>query len=619
MSTVAFDTETRGLDWWLPEQHAFLVTWATADGEWWAELDDPESPQLRQFIDAVHAADTIVGHNLPFDLHHIREAIGFDIAALGKELHDTDLMSRVLAPEGQNKGVRGAHALKNLAEIWLRVDAKDPEEHIIAMAKELELIGKTASTMRTAPIGSYFWIYKRAPEVMREYALADARYTYDLFGKFIIKAEQEPTSERIYQMERVVMPILLEAARVGMRTDQTAVRQFRREFTDARDELYERLTTELGDRALNAKKDWDDEWEEGPESLAEALQKIGVPLHARTDGGKYSTAKYALQEFEHDFPVIADLFEFRRLNRFLNTYIDPMVGVDVIHPSFSQLGAWTGRMSCRRPNMQNWPKRAGKHVRSVLIPREGYCFVVADYEGIEARLLAYYLGDPWYRELVAERDPHAWMCTQIWGGEIEQYMKGSNKEITHRQPAKNITFAITYGAGGPKVARMLRDAGLPSTIEDGRRFARKIKSSLPNYFYLTKDRIEPKVRQDGYVSTIMGRRNPVKGCGDCASYSRRCAVHPEQDGDKAYVGLNALIQGSAADIFKQGLINTNAAVTPLGAKPVLFVHDEIVVECPLGREQECLQRMDTAMCGAWDLNPPLAAEGSIAYNNYAEA
>jgi len=63
----------------------------------------------------------------------------------------------------------------------------------------------------------------------------------------------------------------------------------------------------------------------------------------------------------------------------------------------------------------------------------------------------------------------------------------------------------------------------------------------------------------------------------------------------------------------------NDAVRPLGATPLLFVHDEIVVECPLGQEQECLSRMESAMCGAWDLNPPLAVEGSVAYNDYSEA
>lgn len=250
--------------------------------------------------------------------------------------------------------------------------------------------------------------------------------------------------------------------------------------------------------------------------------------------------------------------------------------------------------------MQNWPKRAGKHVRSVLVPRPGHCFVVCDYEGIEERLLAYYLNDDWYKDLVTNRDPHAWLATQIWGGEIEEYAKGSPKELSHRAPAKNIKYAISYGGGGPRVAAMLRDAGFPSDEVSARRFIRQIKGSLPNFYYLTKDRIEPKVKRDGYVTTIMGRKNPIPR-------------------DKAYIGLSGLIKGSAADIMKQGAINTAAAVRPLGATPLLFVHDEIVTECPIGREQECLELQSAAMCAAYDLDPPLSVEGSIAYNNYSEA
>jgi DNA polymerase-1 len=393
-------------------------------------------------------------------------------------------------------------------------------------------------------------------------------------------------------MERRVMPILIEAERRGIATDQDQVSKFKREFTATRNEYYEKLATQLGEQALGG---------EGSENaLIEALLKQGIPLHERTETGQLSTSKRALQEFESSFPVISDLFEFRRLERFLSTYIGPMDGVEIIHPNFGQIGAWTGRMSCRSPNMQNWPKRAGKHVRAVLVPRPGHAFVVVDYEGIEARLLAYYLGDPVYREIAATRDPHAWLAAQIWGGEPSEYAKGTDKAITHRQPAKNIMFAITYGAGRKKVAAMLRDAGLPASEDDARQIISKIKASLPNYYHLTKHRIEPKIKEHGFVNTIIGRKNPVKK-------------------DKAYVGLNALIQGSAADIMKLGLIEVKRAVEPYGATPLLVVHDEVVVEAPLGTEQDVLAATERAMTSAWELDPPLAVEGSIAYHDYSEA
>lgn len=588
---LAFDSETKSFSWWDPTMGAFLFTWADVGGEYHAAVADPEA--MSRFMHALDEADTVIGHNLKFDLHMLRAATGRDLTLENKRLEDTDLMARVLIPEGQNKGARGGFGLKNLATVYLRVDAKDPEEAIKAMGKKIGLrtIKKT---------GAYHDVWRAYPTEMETYARADARYTRDLYDVFLKRAAQEPRQAEIYEMERKVLPILLEAERVGIKTDQAQVAKFKREFTAERNTHYESLVTQLGERAMTPKDEWDENWEEGPEGLAEALQKLGVPLHERTKTGKLSTAKFALQEFESDFPVISELFEFRKLERFLNTYIGPMYGVDVIHPNFGQCGAWTGRMSCRTPNMQNWPKRAGKEVRSVLVPRPGHCFVVCDYEGIEERLLAWYLGDPWYRELAATRDPHAWLAAQIWGGEPSEYEKGTDKAITHRQPAKNIKFAITYGAGRKRVAAMLRDAGMPSSEEDAKQFISKIKASLPNYYFLTKHRIEPKIKSVGYVNTIAGRKAPVKR-------------------DKAYVGLNALIQGSAADIFKLGIIAVNDVVRPLGATPLLFVHDECVVECPLEYADECLTRMESAMCGAWDLTPPLSVEGSIARGSYADA
>lgn len=591
MSAVAFDTETKGFAWWKREEQAFLVTWADATGEWWADLSEPDSAQVRRFIEAIKSADVVIGHNLKFDLHQIRATLDFDIEALDKRLEDTDLMSRVLYPEGQNKGSRGGHGLKNLAMVYLRVDAKDPEAAIKEMAKNLGM-----RTIRR--VGAYYDVYRAYPNEMVTYAVADARYTFDLYDKWLSKA----TDDRVYQMERRVMPILIEAERVGIATDQARVQQFKHDFSAARDELYDRLLTEFGEKALTARKDWDDDWEDNEESenLAEALIKIGIPLHERTKTGKLSTRKFALQEFETDFPIITDLFEYRKLERFLSTFIGAVDGVDIVHPNFSQIGAWTGRMSSRSPNMQNWPKRAGKEVRSVFVPRPGMAFLVYDYEGIEERLLAYYLGDPGYRELAAHYDPHAWLAAQIWGGEPEQYMKGTNLAITHRQPAKNIKYAITYGAGKKRVAAMLRDAGFPSSEDDAAEFISKVKAALPNYYHLTKHRIEPKIKSVGYVNTITGRRNPVNK-------------------DKAYVGLNALIQGSAADIFKLGVIAVNEAVSPLGGIPLLFVHDEIVVEVPLEHAEQAGALTEKALVGAWDLNPPLSVEGSIVTTNYGDA
>src|SRR5690242_10641518 len=104
---IAFDTETRGLAWWEADEQAFLATWADSKGEYLANLSDPDG--VARYHNALRQADAIVAHNLSFDVHQTRATTGYDILESGAELHDTDLMSRVMFPEGQREGERGGH------------------------------------------------------------------------------------------------------------------------------------------------------------------------------------------------------------------------------------------------------------------------------------------------------------------------------------------------------------------------------------------------------------------------------------------------------------------------------------------------------------------------------
>lgn len=589
MNIVAFDTETRGLDWF-DGQTAFLASWADDEGEYVADLSD--EAQAATFLSALSKADIIVAHNFSFDDHQTRESTGVDILdSFDAQLWDTDLMSRVLHPEGQKKGERGGHGLKNLAKIYIDENADASEKAIEELANSIgvKLKGKNAT------IGAYHDIWRAYPSDMERYAKEDARFTRELFLKF----QQEidgPYSETL-KLEYETMPVLIEAERKGVAIDQDAVTTQKKLYEKQRDETYDYLETELGSQALGG--------EGSEDALIEALFKIGVPLTEKTKEGKYATNKFALEKFEDEFPQIAKIFEFRTAEKFLSTYINPMVGREIVHPSFRQIGAWTGRMSCMRPNMQNIPKRAGKEVRSMFVPRPGYSFVVFDYESIEVRLLAWYLGDPGFRQLIRDgHDPHAWMASNIHGGSVESYHKGTPGQ-PKRDEAKNTLFAITYGAGGPRITNMNKMDPGPFD-KDGnpqhaaaRALIKKIKSNLPNYYRLMK-RVRQKVEEEGYVNTLWGRKQIVNK-------------------DKAYVGLNALIQGSAADIMKQGLVNVAEAVKPHGATPLLVVHDEVVVEVPNEEVEAVTPLVQEALVSAWPLDPPLAVEGSVVTTSYADA
>lgn len=572
MRTVAFDTETRGLDWFDPDQRAFLVSWADEAGSHHAAIDDQAG--MSKFRQAIDSADRLVAHNLAFDVHQLRATTGIDLLASGKHLVDTDHLARVTLPE-RAIGDGGGYRLKDLAATYVGADSKDSETHMAELAE--------SAGIKLKSNGGYYDTWRAYPEQVEHYAREDARITLELLK--VLETKITERNQRCWDLERTVAPILISAEARGLAIDQEKVEPLRQEYERRAEEKRETVIAGLGESALD-----------GSKALLEALLELGVPLHRKTPTGELATHKFALAEFAGQFPVLDDLLEWRTAEKFLSTYIGPMVGRDTVHPSFWQMGAWTGRMSCSRPNMQNIPARAGNEVREMIVPRPGHCFVVCDYDAIEIRLLAYYLNSAEYVELIdSGADPHAWMASKIWGGDPADYGKGTPGE-KKRSEAKNVLFAIVYGAGGPRVADML---GIP--LEESRALIRTIKTTLPRYLDLAgpRGRIRRTVETKGHVNTLMGRKQTVKR-------------------DKAYVGLNALIQGSAADIFKAGVIAATELCKPLDAHPVLFVHDELVMECPLEHADECLALTTKGMTEAHELKPRLAVSGCIAANNYAE-
>jgi len=574
MTKLAFDTETKGFGWYDGET-AFLGSWADAKNEYVANLLTADGAQ--EYENALKSAGTLVGHNTSFDVHQTRATLDYDILSQGAVLHDTDIKARIAIPTGQRKG---SYKLKDLTATFVNEEAKAESEAIDEMAKSIGV------SLKETP-EAYYLVWRAYPDVMELYAKKDARYTYDL--DTYLDTQLDP-ADQSYGIEQEVIPILTQAEATGVKIDQEVVQKLKAEYEALEQEAREPLIETFGsEKALKG--------EGSKQALLDALLELGVPLYRKTKSGELATHKWALQEFTEQFPILDTLMEWRKYDKFLTTYINPVDGRDVVHTSFKQCEAWTGRMSSARPNMQNIPKKAGKEARSMFVPREDHVFVVYDYDSIEVRLLAYYMANEAYRKLIREGlDPHAYMAGQIHGRPMEEFTKenATPEDRLLRDIAKNTMFAISYGAGAPRVADMNQ---IPKA--EAKELIKKIKKSLPGYYRLNS-RIRKKIESVGYVNTAFGKKQVV-------------------DKEKAYVGLNALIQGTAAQIMKRGLIQVHEATAHLGAIPLLLVHDEIVVECHKDAAEEVSALMPDALCTAFDCDPPLQVEGGIVTTNYADA
>lgn len=621
--SVTFDTETTGLDWSrgaLP----FMVQWATESQPNGVHAftgpavrsrrRGPERQTSAAARAALLKADELVGHNLPFDVHHVGAGLGWDLLARDVSLKDTATLARIVLPERriQTEEEGRGYKLKDLSQTYVDPDAKDSEAILEGLAEQHGFRLHAQPGQQGYIDAAYYELWKLHPEEVEFYGREDTRLTRGLLPK--LEAMLTDGTANIWQLEQAVMPVILGAETKGIRVAGDKAEPLRQEYIKSAEELKAKLDKQLQSG-----------WEDNNETLADALLSAGVPLTEVTDSGQLATNKWALDKLKDKHPVIQDLFDYRQAGKFVSTYLDHFVGQEIIHPTFNQIGTWTGRMSAVQPNMQNVPVRAGKMIRELFLPRPGYAFVAIDYEQIEFRLLCYYLNGRKMIELMESgHDPFAQLAADVFGGSPEEYVKGAPKE-EQRTVCKNTTYAVIYGAGGMKVAMMLgwgadsvyvasdwvvqhgyKQAGDPRS-KRAESLIKKLKNALVGYGTSSKKyrkgligRIYSKVEEQGAVDTILGRHQWI-------GY------------DGGYRGLSGLIQGGAADIFKLGLIDAVEAVKPLGAYPLLFIHDEVVFEAPLGTEFEVQRVASERLEQAYPLRPALSVESHVAYNNWGEA
>jgi DNA polymerase-1 len=325
------------------------------------------------------------------------------------------------------------------------------------------------------------------------------------------------------------------------------------------------------------------------------FEKLQLPVLKKGKTGP-STDAEVLEELAaqgHAVPTL--LLEYREVAKLLSTYLETLPAevnpaTGRIHTSFNQIGAATGRLSSTDPNLQNIPVRSvrGEAIRRGFVPRQGCRFVVADYSQIELRLLAHLSGDPAFVEAFrAGGDIHRQTAALIFGVAPDAV----TPEMRAR--AKTINFATIYGQGPHALARQL---GIG--YDDARRF-------IDDYFARFAgvrsflDQTIADARRRGWVETIFGRRRYIP------------ELHDKNHNVRAFgerTATNSPLQGSAADLIKLAMIRVADALRrSYAAKLLLQVHDELVVEAPLGEVEPVGRLVRECMEGAATLRVPLVA------------
>ncbi|MDP6895543.1 MAG: DNA polymerase, partial [Rhodospirillales bacterium] len=269
-----------------------------------------------------------------------------------------------------------------------------------------------------------------------------------------------------------------------------------------------------------------------------------------------------------------------------------------VHTSYHQAAVATGRLSSTDPNLQNIPVRTadGRRIREAFVPEPGSVLLAADYSQIELRILAHVAGIDALKQAFHDgQDIHALTASQVFGEPIE------GMDPMTRRKAKAINFGIIYGISAFGLARQLK-------IPNG-----EAKAYIDAYFdkypgikaYM--ERTKTQAREEGFVTTLFGRKCHTKGIND---------RNPNMRGFAERAAINAPIQGGAADIIKRAMIQVPGALTDAGLKAqmLLQVHDELIFEAPKAEAKDTINVVRAAMEGAAHLDVPLVVDAGIGMN-----
>ncbi|MCI9059158.1 MAG: DNA polymerase I, partial [Lachnospiraceae bacterium] len=303
-----------------------------------------------------------------------------------------------------------------------------------------------------------------------------------------------------------------------------------------------------------------------PKQLGVILfDKLKMPYGKKTKTG-YSTAADVLDKLAGDYPLVSKILEYRQLTKLKSTYAEGLANYieedGRIRSTFHQTITATGRLSSAEPNLQNIPIRMelGRQIRKVFIPREGCVLIDADYSQIELRVLAHMSGDEnligAYRKA---QDIHRITASQVFHVPFE--------EVTslQRRNAKAVNFGIVYGISSFGLSQ-----DLSITKKEAAGYIESYFETYPGVKQFL-DRLVDDAREQGYVSTLFGRRRPVPELSS-GNFMQRSF------GER--VAMNAPIQGTAADIIKIAMIRVNESLYEQGLRSrlILQVHDELLIE-----------------------------------------
>jgi len=502
-----------------------------------------------------------IGQNLKYDISILKK---YNIKVKGK-LFDTMLAHYLLEPDQR-------HNMDILAENYLNYSPVSIETLI---GKK----GKNQKSMRSVAV-----------EKVVEYAGEDADITFQLKQKFSPQIQENNLSELFENVELPLVSVLSDIELSGVKIDTQNLKNYSLDLAENITQIESKIYEQAGEKFNIA----------SPKQLGEILfNKLKLskkPKKTRT--GQFATGEEILVKLADENEIVQNILDFRQLQKLKSTYVDALPELvsktdGLIHTSYNQAVAATGRLSSTNPNLQNIPIRTerGREIRKAFIPRsEDFILMAADYSQIELRIMAEFSQDESMIQTFREgKDIHAMTASKLYKVKIEEV------DSEMRRRAKTANFGIIYG---------ISVFGLSQRLNIPRKEAKEL---IDNYFaefpaiknYM--DKIINFARENEYVETILKRRRYLR---DINSRNANQRSHAERN------AINAPIQGSAADMIKLAMIKIHEEMQrqKLQSRMIMQVHDELVFDVYKPEKEELSTLIQDLMTTVVPMKVPLEIE-----------
>ena len=402
--------------------------------------------------------------------------------------------------------------------------------------------------------------------------------------------EREGLDRLFREIELPLIPVLARMEATGVALDREALRTLADEFAIEIARLEVEVYASVG-HEFNLGS---------PKQLEQVLFfELNLPKGRKTKTG-YSTDASVLEDLRGVHPMVASLLDWRTYTKLRSTYVEALptlIAADGrLHTTFHQAVAATGRLSSSDPNLQNIPIRTplGRRIRRAFVAgAPDVTLVAADYSQIELRILAHVSGDEHLRDAFARgADIHRETAARV--------LHKAPQDVTgdERSMAKMVNFGIAYG---------MSDFGLSSRANIPRAEAQEfINTYFATYsgisYYMLH--IKEVARRQGFVTTLLGRKRAI---------SELDARNPTLRAAGERMAINMPIQGTAADIIKIAMIRLGERLHEGGfrARPLLQVHDELLLEVPRDEVDRLIPVLRTTMETALALDVPLTVDVKV--------